>query len=319
MQTELLTVLEEAYISYHQSQGRSRFTWGRHHSTHKLFHRFLVDTGLPATSRSLTTEVFRQFSRWLQETPLERPYRGDSIRSPYGVRAALKDMRAFTYWLFEEGRLETLPKVPMPRMPETLFPILSDEEMESLWQSKYLTGRSPMAVRNRALIGLLLDTGIRRAEAAGIKLADVDLENSDLTVIGKGNKQRRVPYSTSVKVLLAEWIALRGQEDGELFWLKAAGIRQVFRVIKEDVGLAKFHPHMLRHQAATEMVRNNADVETVRRILGHTDIATTMRYLSMSDDDIKAKHAASSPFDSMVRKAASSPQPKRKRLSLKAS
>ena len=102
-------------------------------------------------------------------------------------------------------------------MPQTLFPILSDEELCKVWQSRYLTGRSSLATRNRALIGLMLDTGLRRNEVVALTLASLDLDDCLLTVTGKGNKQRRVPFSTSVKPLLEAWLRIRGFEEGSLF------------------------------------------------------------------------------------------------------
>lgn len=310
--------LEAAYIHYHQSEGHSRATWTRHESTYKLLHRFLSESGLPMDSRSLSTDAMRQFAIWLQETPTERSNRGDTVRSVYSIRGALKDMRALTRWLHDEGKLSEIPKIPVPRLPDTLFPILDDDRLEQVWESRYLTGRSALAIRNRALIGLLLDTGLRRGEIAKLTLANVDLEDCLLTVTGKGQKQRRVPFSTSVKQLLESWLAIRGTEEGTVFWLTAAGIRQVFRAIKDDVGLERFFPHMLRHQAATALVRNNVDLESVRRILGHSDISTTIKYLSMADEDLRAKHAAASPFDAMMKRAAKPEASSRKRrLSLK--
>jgi len=226
-------------------------------------------------------------------------------------------MRAFLRWLNNEGLLERSVNVPVPRLPQTLFPILTDAELAQIWSSRYLRGRSPLATRNRALLGLMLDTGLRRAEVESLTLAALTVEDGLLTVTGKGNKQRRVPFSSSVAHLLAEWVRLRGNEPGSLFWLKAAGIRMVFRRIQEDLGLEIFHPHQLRHQAATMMVRNNSDLETVRRILGHSDISTTARYLSMTDADLRAKHAAASPYDSFMKASETIVPARRKRLSLK--
>ena len=79
---------------------------------------------------------------------------------------------------------------------------------------------------------------------------------------------------------------------GTRFWLTPAGIRQDFRSIQTHLGLTRFHPYMCRHQAATTLVRDNADIESVGRNLGHADITTTAKYLSMTDEDIRAKHAA---------------------------
>lgn len=312
-----LSELEDAYIDHHKALGRSAKTWQRHQSTHRLFHKFLAESQIQADSRVFSTDVMRKFSTWLQVTPIERSCRGTNQRSIHGIRGALKDMRALTHWLVEEERLGKEPKIPIPKLPDTLFPILDQTHLEQMWGSKYLSGRSSMATRNRALIGLMLDTGLRRAEVASLTVSSLDLLDCGLIVTGKGRKQRRVPFSSAVKDLLEAWMVIRGTEDGSLFWLQASGIRQVFRAIKDELGLERFHPHMLRHQAATTLVRNNADLESVRRILGHSDISTTVKYLSMTDEDLKAKHAAASPFDSLMRATQPVKPAGRRRLSMK--
>ncbi len=154
-------------------------------------------------------------------------------------------------------------------------------------------------MRNRAILGLMLDTGLRRAEVVSLTPADLDLDNCLLTVTGKGNKQRRVPFSTNVRTLLIDWLQIRGDGEDTLFWLKAQGLRMMMRRIKEDVGLDRFYPHQLRHTAATALVRNNADPFTVQRILGHASLTTTQRYVSQSTHDLREKHAAASPFDAL--------------------
>lgn len=306
----------ERYLYHHQALDRSPKTIQHYQATFKLFDRYLTEHAIRPDSRALTSERMQHFATWLRETPIA-PRKGSTTRSPVGVFGVLKDLRAFCKWLNEEGLLERVVKVPVPRLPDTLFPILTEDELSRIWSSRYLTGRSPLATRNRALIGLMLDTGLRRAEVEGLTLTTLHLEDCLVTVTGKGNKQRRVPFSSGVQQLLEDWLRLRGPEAGSLFWLKAAGIRMVFRRIQEDVGLESFHPHQLRHQAATAMVRNNADLESVRRILGHADLSTTAKYLSMSDDDLRAKHAAASPFDALIKRQQPLPTPRRKRLSLK--
>ncbi len=106
-------------------------------------------------------------------------------------------------------------------------------------------------------------------------------------------------------------------EPGRLFWLAPQSVKTVFQRIKDELGLKSFHPHLLRHQAATMMVRNNADIAPVQRILGHSDIPTTLQYLSLTDADLRAKHAVASPYDSLMRANETISPLRRKRLSLK--
>jgi site-specific recombinase XerD len=85
---------------------------------------------------------------------------------------------------------------------------------------------------------------------------------------GKGNMERRVSYSTGVAELIDRWLVVRGDDAGSLFWLHANGIYRLFPPNRKETGLP-IHPHQLRHQEASYLVRNNADVHSVKRILGH--------------------------------------------------
>lgn len=310
--------LQERYLLRHDSRQSSPSTIARYNMTFLLFDRFLAESGRSGDSRSLTNDTMMAFAVWLRNEPV-RPTRGSTQRSIAGVHAHLRDIRAWLRFLEEERLLEERVKVEFPKLPDHLFPILSDQELERVWTSRYLTGKSDLATRNRAMLGLMIDTGLRRGEVVALQLEDVDLRDHLLTVTGKGKKQRRVPFSTSVRVLLEEWFKIRGDEPGSVFWLQAQGIRMVFRSIQNELGLARFYPHQMRHQSATMLVRNHADVATVQRILGHSDISTTLQYLSLSDEDLRNKHAAASPFEKLQQQSAVVEMPaRRKRLSLKA-
>ncbi len=293
-----LTNLHMAYLAHHEALGRSNASIYHHAQTYKLLLRFLAESGFAPVQSVLTTATAQSYARWLRDTPT-KGWRGSTVRSPHGVHGALKDLRSWVRWMIDAGHLDRVVKVPVPRLPHRLFAILTDEEMTRLWASKYLASSGDQAIRNRAIIALMLDTGVRVSEVAGMTIADLDVANCLATVIGKGDRQRRVPFSTGVLALLEDWLEVRGPEPGSLFWLKQSGIRQLFDRIRDDAGLAVFHPHMLRHQAATLMVRNHADLHTVKRILGHQQLATVELYLSMDDEDIRRKHALSSPFEAV--------------------
>lgn len=290
--------------------GRADGTRSRYAFTFKHFERFCEEQGVPFIAGSLTTSTLEHFAIWLRETPI-REQKGKTQRSASGIHAHLRDMRAFCRWLYEEELIAKPVKVTLPKLPKRLFRILDDEEMGQLWQSKYLTGTSTLAIRNRAMVALMLDTGIRREEAANICLSDLSLERKTLTVIGKGDKERRVFFSNRVRDLLKEFLAIRGMDDEPLFHLTADGIRTQFRRIKEDVGLEAFHPHLLRHQFATSMLRETKSLEYVRLLLGHEDYNTTKQYLSLADADLQQAHEAASPFDTLV-PTKEAPPPKRR-------
>lgn len=236
------------------------------------------------------------FALWLRETPT-RGWRGDTHRQEAGIHGLLSDMRAFARWLVAEEKLPTMPKVPVNKLPEVFFPILTDAELDRVFATKELSPTTEIGTRNRAMIAFFLDTGVRRSEAANLTLAQLDLAEGQARIIGKGQKERFVFFAPSTADLLRRWLAIRGEEPGGLFWLTHEGIKMVFNQVRAQAGLAVFHPHQLRHTAATQLLAGGADTHSVRRMLGHASVLTTERYLSMSAADLKAKHAASSPFE----------------------
>ena len=313
--TQTLDELIRLFDRHMEASGRSNNTRIHYQYTFKDFAQFLADTNRAATLYSLNAEAIREFSIWLTDTPT-RAWRGKTKREVQSIHGRLRDIRAFTRWLEDEEIIDRAPKISLPKLPERQFPILSEDQVHQLLECEHLTAAGPQAIRNRALIALMLDTGIRRSEAAGIEMRDLEIADQLIKIRGKGNKERRVPYSTGVVEALQHWVVIRGDEPGSLFWLTSRGIYSLFQRIQRETGLP-IHPHQLRHQAATMMVRNNADLHTVKRILGHADLSTTEAYLSLSYDDLKAKHAAASPFDEASAGIVKISEIRRKRLTLR--
>lgn len=309
--TPLVELIDDFAI-HQRAVGRARGTTERYKYTFMLFNRFLADAGLPDNASSLTTATAERFAIWLRDTPLA-VRRGKDQRDESTVHAHLRDLRAFVRWLQKQGRLDREVTFPMPRIPRRLFRILTEDELHRMWGSRYLVGNGSLAVRNRAMIALMLDTGLRREEVAGLTLASISLERRRLTVIGKGNKERQMVFSATVRDYLKAFLAIRGVDDEPLFHLSAAGIRTTFRRIQGDVGLEKFHPHQLRHQFATAMLREKTPLELIGVMLGHDDYNTTRRYLSLDESDIQEAHERASPFETMLGRTDCAESAKRRR------
>ena len=290
-----LSELEEQYLAHHRALGHSEKTVTHYRNSFAAFDRFLA--AQPQTD-ALSNASMNAFASWLRQTPT-KGWRGDTTRSEFGLHGILKDMRAFLNWLVEEELLEKAPKVPVPKLPQTLFPILTDAELARVFATKQLDTKSEIGVRNRALIAFLLDTGVRRAEVAALKLDDITLQEGMAKVTGKGRKERIVFFAPATAKLLKSWLAIRGDGEGPFFWLTADGIHMLFRRIQKEAGLEVFHPHQLRHTAATKLLAGGADTHSVRRMLGHSSVVVTEKYLSLSTADLKAKHAASSPYEKL--------------------
>ncbi len=316
MDSNTLDDLIEAYQRFQLSKNRAKGTKDRYGFTFAYFRRFVEETGLPSDASVITTATMEAFTIWLRDLPI-KPQHGSTVRSEVGIHCHLRDMRAFTKWLYRNEYLQKEVFCPMPTMPKRLFRVLDETEVERMWSSAYLTGNSTRSIRNRAMVALMLDTGIRREEAASLTLRSLNLEARRLTVIGKGNKERRVFFSPRVREYLREFLSIRGIDDEPLFHLSSAGIRTTFRRIKDETGLEHFHPHLLRHQFATEMVRKGTTGDHLSMLLGHEDYSTTRRYVNLTDEDLLAAHDAASPFVSVIKDQPDELQRRRQRYSTK--
>ncbi len=320
MEHASLADAQQRFFAYQAGENHSPKQLAHYRQTFKDFDRFLAVKRHPRHVGILTSETCQAFVTWLKETPLRRPYRGTTARSIVGVAGHLKDVRAFVRWCADEerGLVTWKVTVPKPKVPDTFFPVLSDEELLKVWRSRRLTGEQEFPIRNRALLALFLDTGLRLAELAGLTPGAIHGSGSlrFVHVLGKGGKERLVPFTPPVGALLDAWLAIRGllpTDRATLFLLEPRGIQILLRRIGLETGVHVF-AHKIRHSAATNMILDGADPFTVKDILGHTQIATTLRYVSLDPKDIAAKHAAASPFLRLlgtVGHAAPPPPPRR--------
>jgi len=311
-----LASLEAECIAHHRALGRSENTIHHYQDSFRLMDAYLADAGIDPTSEVLTTQTFQGLAAYLRRTPT-RGFRGSTERTIHGIHGIMKDWRAFCRWALEEDLIEALPKVPVPRLPQHLFPVLTETELATIFNSKQLDVHTEIGKRNRAMIAFMLDTGVRLAEVTGLGIDDLNLREGMAKVRGKGNKERMVFYSSGVTDGLKKWLAIRGDGPGTLFWLAPDGVRMVLERIKKETGLPLLHAHQLRHTAATMMVRQHADLHTVKRILGHSQLSTVEWYLSLDNTDLKDKHTSASPFEKI--RSTIEPETLRGRRRLKAS
>ncbi len=309
----LLSTIQEQYLLHNGALGHSPKTISHYRDTFRSFALFLEAKEYASTTSVMTTPTMNAFALWLRETPT-RGWRGETKRTEAGIHGTMTDMRAFARWLHEEGHIETLPKVPVNKLPQVFFPILSDVELDAIFATKQLSLDSEIGTRNRALIAFMLDTGVRRTEVANLELKDLDLAEGQARIIGKGRKERFVFFAPSTAELLKHWLAIRGNDPGTLFWLSFEGVKMVFNRIRKEAGLKVFHPHQLRHTTATNLLAAGADTHSVRRMLGHASVLTTERYLSMAASDLKAKHTSASPYERVSARQEPTPIRGRRRL-----
>ena len=171
------------------------------------------------------------------------------------------------------------PKAAKP-LPKTLSP-------DTCAQLLGKEADSPLEIRDQAMFELFYSSGLRLSELVGINLADLDLQNGEVSVTGKGNKTRIVPVGEKARDAIRTWLALRNAAEDELALFtgqtgKRLGQRSVeLRLARwvQRVGLNQHvHPHMLRHAFASHVLQSSGDLRAVQEMLGHASISTTQVY-----------------------------------------
>jgi integrase/recombinase XerC len=249
----------------------------------KEFSSFLGRDGGDAALRGVTASRIRQYIAHMFDT------HGYDART---VCRKLSSIRALYKFLKITGVLQDDPAFAIPgpsvakRKPT---PLKVDEVMRLLRTS--LAGRTGAArARDRAILELLYASGIRRAELAGVRLADVDLSERTIRVTGKGNKERTVVFNRAAAAAIEEYLRVRPRSSDPALFLGRTGsaltpkhVWRIFRDVYRVSGVQKHaSPHTLRHSFATHLVENGVDLETVRELLGHESLATTGVYLQLA-------------------------------------
>lgn len=208
---------------------------------------------------------------WTGNTPLQR-YRSVS---------------RFFAFLLESGDIKSSPfaKLKPPRVPEKPVPVIGDEDLKKLL--KAVSGTDFEARRDRAILSLFIDTGIRVAEMAGIRMEDIDMEEREVTVLGKGRRPRTIRFVKETRTDLLRYLLRRVQhphQDSEFLWvgkrgaMKDTGIRQMVGRRQQEAGLPKIHPHMFRHTFAHMYLRGGGSEGDLVRITGWRDRQMLDRY-----------------------------------------
>lgn len=204
----------------------------------------------------------------------------------------LSALRSFFTFLQREGLVEGNPArgVATPRTEKSLPVTLSVPEAAAVVEAP--PPDTELGLRDRALLELLYATGLRVSELVGLSLADVDLPGRQVRTLGKGRKERVVPFGEKAAGALAAWLParlalLRGRRvRGEPLFLNVRGgrltDRSVRRVLEQALAAAEVSrhasPHALRHSFATHLLSAGADLRTIQELLGHASLATTQKY-----------------------------------------
>jgi integrase/recombinase XerD len=212
-------------------------------------------------------------------------------------------LRGFHAWLVRGGGDATGPldELPPSRREHRLPHALSVEEVETLLAQP--EGEEPLALRDRAMLELAYGSGLRVSELCGLKRADLDLANRLVTVIGKRDRQRSVPFGGAAERALRAYLErarpliVRRERHDFVFanargqGLSRMGFWKILRDHARAAGIAgRVHPHLLRHSFATHLLIGGADLRVVQELLGHASVATTAIYTHLDRAYLREVH-----------------------------
>ena len=240
----------------------------------------------------------RSLRSWLANQQTRGRARGTLQRRTAAVRV-------FGRWALQTGRLDHDPAAALrsPKRVRSLPPTLESADAAAMLTEALqiaADGGGPSAARDVAILELLYATGIRVAELCGLDLGDVDDDRRTVRVLGKGNKQRTVPFGAPAARALETWLAVRTElaapEAGAAVFVGDRGNRIDQRVVRRIVhralrvvdGAPDLGPHGLRHAMATHLLEGGADLRSVQELLGHASLATTQIYTHVSDARLRA-------------------------------
>jgi integrase/recombinase XerC len=221
-------------------------------------------------------------------------------------------VRVFTAWLARTGRTPTDVGASLrsPKARQTLPPVLRQDEAAQLIDAaaRLADDGSPVGLRDTAMLELLYATGVRVGELVALDVDDVDRGRNVVRVLGKGRKERTVPFGLPAARAVDTWLA-RGRSQlmapgaGAALFLGARGGRidqravrsVVHRRIADVPGAPDIGPHGLRHTAATHLLEGGADLRSVQELLGHASLATTQLYTHVSTDRLRQAYRQAHP------------------------
>ncbi|MGQ9656017.1 MAG: tyrosine-type recombinase/integrase [Thermodesulfobacteriota bacterium] len=297
---------------YNRTEGKSQKTVDWYNVTLRQLQAFLVGSKKTTELSGLGEAEVREFILHLQQ---RRRYQDNSyVLAQRGKLAAIsiqtyvRALRAFFNWLYREGYTNEnrLANLRPPKAPTKVVEVLSPEEIARVLAciDRNTTG----GTRDYAIVLLLLDSGLRCSELTGMEVDDVNLEGGYLKVMGKGGKERIVPFGASAqRALLRYLLHFRPEPFNpaiQNFFLTLDGrpltqntVKLIFQRIAKRSGVRRLHPHLCRHTFATNYLINGGDVFSLQQILGHTTLEMVRRYVTLASAHVTVQHRKFSPMD----------------------
>ena len=282
---------KESFLQYLQTEKRySPHTIRSYNNDLDQFNLFLNENSMPENPAEITSFQIRAWIVSLMDRDI----------TAVTVHRKISCLRVFFRWLRKEGIIKTDPleKVVLPKRKKTLPVFVREESLDKLLDGSDF-GDDFAGLRNRTIIEMLYLTGMRRAELIGLRIADVDLQESTVKVTGKRNKQRIIPLTKPFTARIEEYLGARNGFTGEIksdwFFITDRGNKLydkfVYNIVRNYLSMVttieKKGPHILRHTFATHMLNRGADLNVIKEFLGHANLSATQVYTHNTFEKLK--------------------------------
>lgn len=292
----------EDFIDYLQyERNYSRRTTEEYQADLEAFKQFYEATDSSLSWADMPADIIRQ---WVVEMM-------DKGNAPTSVRRRLSSLRSFYKFLLRRNLVTRDPvhSIPGPKVEKKLPAYVRETEMDKLFDGDFF-GEGYQGIRDRMILLTFYSTGIRLSELVGLTDKDVDLDQMQLKVTGKRNKQRIIPYGDEYGDSLRQYLVERdtfarqlASDDRSLFLDERSAQRmtpaKVRSIVKKYLSMVttqqRNSPHVLRHTFATAMLNHKADLQSVKELLGHESLSTTEIYTHTTFEQLKEMYNQAHP------------------------
>lgn len=253
----------------------------------KAYYRKTLEGMIKAVEKPLITVDTDDLRKYLSE------YQSKNGSSKVTIDNIRRIISSFFSWLEEEDHIVKSParRIHKIKTDKIVKEVYTDEELEKMRDSTN-------SIRDLALIDMLASTGMRVGELVKLDKGDIDFQNRECIVFGKGNKERKVYFDARAKIHLEEYLESRTDENDALFVslrqphsrITINGVESRLKTIGDRLGVKKVHPHKFRRTLATAAIDKGMPVEQLQRLLGHERIDTTMQYAMVKQSNVKDSH-----------------------------
>ena len=273
--------------------------------------RFLVREGASTLIAEIGEPQVRAYIAYLQQKrkwdDTDHCPTSEEGLSPGGIQNRIRALKAFFNWLHREGYTETyrLERLANYRVPRRVVDVLTEAEIGRVLAA--CDTKSDWGSRAYAILTLMLDSGLRISEVTGLRTAELELDAGWLKVLGKGGKERIVPFGTATQRALWRYqhhyrpeplgpdvyffLTLDGRPLGR------SALTQAIKRAATRSGITRLHPHLCRHTFATRYLINGGDVFSLQQILGHSTLEMVRRYVNLASAHVAVQHRKFSPMD----------------------